>query len=215
MTDDGKSGFNPTLKAGDGWRKVVPLFSFRPPHPSYFSFPNFGISLSLPSMSPLLTWSKICVDPALRDLPFKVELTSRGILEMSPARPRHGEFQSRISTLLTQLLPKGRVIVECPIESVEGEVRVPDVAWIERGRERYNATETALIVAPDICVEVLSWSNTPEEMTHKREFCAVLGCREFWACTEAGAVTFHEAATGERLASSALCPSFPSTINLD
>ena len=165
-------------------------------------------------MPPILTWSKICAHPALRDLPFKVELTPRGILEMRPARPRHGEYQSKISTLLSQKLPKGRVITECPIESVAGEVRVPDVAWIERGRERYNATETALTSAPDICVEVLSWSNTPEEMTHKREFCAGLGCREFWTCTEAGAVTFLDAATGEALASSAVCPSFPAAIDL-
>jgi Uma2 family endonuclease len=166
-------------------------------------------------MPPILTWSKICADPALRDLPFKVELTPRGILEMSPARPRHGEYQGKITSLLSQLLPKGRVITECPIESVAGEVRVPDVAWIERGRERYNPTETALTVAPDICVEVLSWSNTPVEMTHKREFCAALGCREFWTCTEAGAVTFLDAVTGELLASSALCSSFPAMIDLD
>ena len=165
-------------------------------------------------MPPILTWSKICADPSLRDLPFKVELTPRGILEMSPARPRHGEYQGRITSLLVQLLPNGRVITECPIESAEGEVRVPDVAWIERGRERYNATETALVVAPDICAEVLSWSNTPQEMTHKREFCAALGCREFWTCTEAGAVTFFDAATGGKLAASALCLSFPTTIDL-
>ena len=165
-------------------------------------------------MPPILTWSKICANRSLRDLPFKVELTPRGILEMSPARPRHGEYQSKISSILTQLLPEGRVITECPIESLEGEVRVPDVAWIERGRERYNATETALTIAPDICVEVLSWSNTPEEMTHKREFYAALGCREFWTCTEAGAVTFLDAANGGTLAASAVCPAFTATIDL-
>jgi Uma2 family endonuclease len=119
---------------------------------------------------------------------------------MSPARPRHGEYQSEIGHLLRTLLPDGRVITECPIEGAEGEVRVPDVAWIQRGRERYNLTESALITAPDICVEVLSWSNTPEEIAHKRTFCAGLGCKEFWACSETGDLTFLDAPTGELLA---------------
>lgn len=166
-------------------------------------------------MPSILTWDTVCANPALRDLPFKVELTQRGILEMSPARPRHGEYQSRISTLLSQLLPHGRVITECPIAGVDGEVRVPDVAWIKRGRERYNATETALTMAPDICVEVFSWSNTVEEIAHKREFCAALGCVEFWTCTESGVVTFLIAVTGEPLARSAICPDFPAEIDLD
>src|SRR5258708_10370215 len=166
-------------------------------------------------MPALLTWSKICANPALRDLPFKVELTPRGILEMSPARPRHGEYQSEIGHLLRTMLPHGRVITECPIEGPEGEVRVPDVAWIARGRERYNPSETALTVAPDICVEVLSWSNTPEEMTHKRELYASLGGREFWTCTESGKLVFIDAATGDLLAKSKLCPAFPSEIKLD
>jgi len=130
-------------------------------------------------MPPILTWSKICADRSLRDLPFKVELTPRGILEMSPARPRHGEYQGKITSILSQLLPEGRIIPECPVESPEGEVRVPDVAWI-----------------------------------HKREFYAALGCHEFWTCTETGAVTFMQAATGETLAASAVCPAFPSTIDL-
>jgi hypothetical protein len=51
-------------------------------------------------------------------------------------------------------------------------------------------------------------------MTHKREFYAGLGCREFWTCTEAGAVTFLDAATGGTLAASAVCPAFPATIDL-
>lgn len=163
----------------------------------------------------ILTWSRVCANPALRDLPFKVELTPRGILEMSPARPRHGEYQNEIGHLLRSLLPGGRVITECPIEDSSGEVRVPDVAWIQRGRERYNPTETALAAAPDICVEVLSWSNTPEELAHKRRFCANLGGREFWTCTEKGAMTFYDAATGEVLERSAICPAFPAGICLD
>lgn len=166
------------------------------------------------SMPAILSWSSICANPALRDLPFKVELTERGILEMSPARPRHGEYQFRIGVLLDRLLPDGRVIVECPVEVASGEVRVPDVAWIRLGRERYNATSTSLTVAPDVWVEVLSWSNTPAELEHKRLVCAALGGSEFWTCSEAGEMIFLAAATGEQLETSSVCPAFPRQIAL-
>jgi Uma2 family endonuclease len=134
---------------------------------------------------------------------------------MSPARPRHGECQNEIGHLLRTVSPEGRVITECPIETPEGEVRVPDVAWIRKGSERYNPKQTALTAAPDICVEVLSWSNTAEEIARKRALYASLGCAEFWTCSEEGAVTFHEATTGAPLPASRLCPTFPAHIDLD
>jgi Uma2 family endonuclease len=161
----------------------------------------------------VLTWSRICQDPSFQDLPFKIEINDRGIVEMSPARPKHGEYQSRISALLGALLPDGRVIVECPIETTS-EVRVPDVVWIRKGTEQYNADETALTVAPQICVEVLSWSNTTEELEHKRQLYAEYGCQEFWTCTDEGEIRFVDAKPGEQLPHSILCPGFPVKIEL-
>ena len=161
-------------------------------------------------MKGALTWSQICRDKALAELPFKVELTPRGIIEMSPARPRHGKLQLRIGGLMEQMLPGGVVITECPIEGAD-QVRVPDVCWIAEGRERYNADETALVAAPDICVEVLSPNNTDEEMAAKRSFYGALGCKEFWTCAESGEMRFF-LPDGTALSASRISPDFPAQI---
>lgn len=161
-------------------------------------------------MKGTLTWSQICRDKALAELPFKVELTPRGIIEMSPARPRHGKLQSQIANLLDQLLAGGSVITECPIEGAD-QVRVPDVCWITEGCERYNADETALVAAPDICVEVLSPNNTDEEMAAKRLFYGALGCKEFWTCAESGRMGFF-LPDGAQLTASRISPDFPAQI---
>ena len=64
--------------------------------------------------------------------------------------------------------------------------------------------------APEICVEVLSPSNSPEEMDEKRQLYAARGCQEFWTCSEAGEMTFLDAASGGPMkCRSADLPEFP------
>lgn len=41
-------------------------------------------------------WLEITKDPSLADLPYKIELTAWGKLEMSPASYRHGLLQGTI-----------------------------------------------------------------------------------------------------------------------
>ena len=54
-----------------------------------------------------MTWAEVCDNPILQDLPFKIELNKWGNIEMSPARSRHGEYQSRIAYLLQLQRPDG------------------------------------------------------------------------------------------------------------
>lgn len=154
-----------------------------------------------------MTWDEICEDPNLRDLPFKIETNRRGQIIMSPARSRHGEYQSQITLLIWQLLPGGKPITECPIQTSAG-VRVPDVAWASAERRQ----PVIYTLAPEICVEVLSPYNDEQEMDEKRALYFEAGALEVWICAEDGGMTFYGPVGG--LPCSALCPEFPARVEI-
>jgi Uma2 family endonuclease len=166
-------------------------------------------------MNTAMTWEQICDDPHLRDLPYKIEQDRYGRIVMSPPpRADHGRYQILIGALLGSHLAGWAVYGECGIDTSEG-VKVPDVAAMPGERARRHRGATSLPEAPEICVEVLSWSNTSEEMDEKRRLYAGKGCLEFWTCSEDGRMTFFNAGTGQTLPQSALCPAFPPLIRLD
>ena len=166
-------------------------------------------------MPTAMTWEQICDDPHLRDLPYKIEQDRYGRIVMSPpANTDHGEYQARIAGILGFELPGYAVLIECGVDTPEG-VRVPDVAAMTRARRRLHNGRPSLPEAPDICIEVLSRFNTPEEMDEKRRLYAAKGCREFWTCSEEGQMTFFDAATGRLLPQSTLCQAFPPLIRLE
>lgn len=158
-----------------------------------------------------MTWDEVCADPCLQDLPYKIELNKWGNIEMSPARNRHGEFQTTIAHLLLMQKPDGVVVTECAIETSEN-VKVPDVAWTSNAR--YDAATTPDIVytdtAPEICVEIISPSNMLEEQMYKGQLYLQAGAEEFWICDERGGMRFFGAAGP--LERSRLCPGFPSQL---
>ena len=92
-----------------------------------------------------MTWREVCEDKSLADLPYKIELNRFGQIVMSPTRNKHGYFQAKIAVLLQQLLPQGRVLVECAVDTPEG-TKVADVAWATE--ERFRPSETQPIAWP-------------------------------------------------------------------
>lgn len=165
--------------------------------------------------SPTLTWEAICADRSLRDLPYKIETNRYSQIIMSPASSWHSAQGGEAGRLLISLLPWGRMLIECPVQTSDG-VRVPDVAWMSRERFKARRKTGALLVAPEICVEVLSPSNTREEMLNKMSLFFAAGAQEVWLCDEAGAVEFFtSASTPQPVPKSALCPDFPGQIDLD
>ena len=150
-----------------------------------------------------------CHDKSLQNLPYKVELNRQGQLVMSLTRNKHGFFQTRIGHLLQTLLPQGCAIVECAVDTEEGTY-VADAAWATLERWRILEDEFSCLVAPQICVEVWSPSNTPEEISMKRRLYLQKGALEFWYCDKEGALSFFNA--GGALAESILCPKFPHRI---
>ena len=158
-----------------------------------------------------MKWSEVINDKTLQDLPYKIELNEWGNIVMSPASNRHGLIQSKIVRLLNQLDDSGETFSECSIETDRG-VKVADVIWGSQHFFEHNGLETPYRVAPEICVEVLSPSNTMAEMEEKKGLYLAQGAEEVWVCDEDGQLTFFNACN--RLTHSERFPSFPTQISL-
>jgi Uma2 family endonuclease len=156
-----------------------------------------------------VTWKDLCLDSRFQDLPFKIELNGRGQIIMSPTRNLHGFFSFRIGELLKRHLPNGEVIMECAVDTADG-TKEADAAWVSRKRWAIIRDQYSSSVAPEICVEVTSVSNTREELLRQKDLYLAAGAREYWLCSEDGKLEFH-AAHGQ-MKRSALAPKFPFTI---
>lgn len=124
-------------------------------------------------------WKEVLANPALRDLPYKVETTRAGAVLMSPASNWHGYAQSQISYSLRRRRRGGVVIAECSILTNEG-VKVADVAWASDAFIKDNGFRTPYQVAPEICVEIVSPGNTESEIEAKVNLYLAKGALEAW-----------------------------------
>ena len=142
-----------------------------------------------------MQWSEVISNPLLQDLPFKIELNKFGNILMSPASNHHGRLQVQMSINLSNMLPQGEVIVECSIETRDG-VKVADVAWASNEFIDTFAYKTPYPKAPEICVEIVSPSNSKAEIENKVNLYLAKGAHEVWIVYEKGKVdTFTH--TGE------------------
>ncbi len=156
-----------------------------------------------------MNWSEVIADPCLQDLPYKIELNQYGAIVMTPASNRHARRQSRIYDLLSDLKSDGEMIVECAVATQQG-VRVPDVAWMSNAFVKEHGETTPYEQAPELCIEVVSPSNSRREMEEKVQLFFGQGAQEVWLCSEAGALEFFSPAGA--LKSSVLFPEFPLTL---
>lgn len=142
-----------------------------------------------------MQWSEVIASPYLQDLPFKIELNRYGKIEMSPASNQHGRLQVYLATLLERKLKKGEAITECSIATDEG-VKVADVVWCSKTFIKQYGYKTPYSHAPEICVEVVSPSNSREEMCNKVKLYLEAGALEVWIYWENGTVDFYNS-TGQ------------------
>ena len=157
-----------------------------------------------------MTWEEVCDHPSLRGLPFKIEQDRFGRILMSPVAPRHSILQRRFQQILEDALG-GVALPECAVRTREG-VRGADVAWMEEPFALEHQDASAFPVAPPVCVEVRSASNTRAEMEEKVVLYLAAGAQEVWIRERDGRVRFfgHE---GER-ETSAMVPGAPTTVTL-
>ena len=134
-------------------------------------------------------WAEVINDPTLHDLPYKIELNAEGTIEMSPANNWHAAVQAYLAHFLRETLPDSMVYTECSILTVAG-VRVPDVAWGCADFVKEQGVNTPFGRAPEICVEILSPSNSPKEIDAKVKAFLAAGAREVWLARASEGVSF-------------------------
>ena len=146
-------------------------------------------------------WQQMLCDPMLNDIPGKLELNDWGTIELTPPNTRHAILQAFVAYELRRCRPDGTTLGECGIETDIG-VRVPDVAWASSEfMDRYGA-ESPLPRAPELCVEVLSPTNSTIEMQEKTAAYLAEGATEVWLVALDGTVEMFDASG--RIAVSAL-----------
>ena len=153
-------------------------------------------------------WQELVDDPELARWPGKVETDRFGRTIMSPPPAfGHVSYAGKIIRWLNELLPDGRALPETPVLTADG-IKVPDVTWISAAYAQELETKKPLVLelAPEICVEVLSPSNSKPEMNEKRALYFEAGAQEVWICGLDGKMEFY---TQDLSTASRLCPLFP------
>ena len=110
------------------------------------------------------------------------ELHHGEVILMPPPKWRHTRIQKQLEKLLQQAIgDSGTVIMEMPFQpSPEHEVWQADVAVLPLERAKRIGGDEYLQGAPDLVVEVLSPSNTAQEINDKIAVCLESGCASFW-----------------------------------
>ncbi len=158
-----------------------------------------------------MTWEEICADPALANLPYRIETDKWGNILMSPPPGIDHSFQqSRINILLDRLMKGGYSLTECPVQTAGG-VRAMDAAWMSQERFDHGSQgKNVYQIAPEICVEVRSPRNSFAEIQEKMSLYFGVGAVECWVCDRGGRMSFFDAEGP--IPRSELCPDFPDTI---
>ena len=163
----------------------------------------------------LKRWEQLCADPELAKLPHRIETDRHGnVIMMPPPGGLHGYRQGEIAYLLRSLMQKGRSVTECPISTSDG-VKAADVGWFSKERHDPIATKVCFPISPEICVEVISPSNSESEIDEKKALYFQAGAEEVWICDLEGAMRFHLKASPDMATNaSELCLDFPRAIEL-
>lgn len=137
--------------------------------------------------STMVTVSPRATEDDLRAAPDdgqKYELVD-GALVVSPAGTRHGLVGARLSARLTAFVEAGRLgyVVDSStgFRLPGGNVRLPDVAFIARGRfHDERIPEDFSDVPPDLAIEILSPSDRPRFVLDKVGEYLQAGVRLVW-----------------------------------
>ena len=119
----------------------------------------------------------MCEDPCLTSVPGKLELDLWGRMVMSPPGTYHALIQGRLLRRLAMLGGEG--FGETPIVTAKG-LFVTDAAWGSADFVKRHGSETPLRRAPEICIEVISPSNSAKELNEKRFGYLEAGAEEVW-----------------------------------
>lgn len=154
----------------------------------------------LPRDALLRRWQDVLTDPLFKQTPYRVELNRWGTIEMTPVKPHHSRVAKRLAQALERALG-GEAYTELAIALTSG-LRVPDVAWcsaefLSRHAEEFAPGSLALSVPPELCIEVMSESDTLGELREKAAAYVAAGAKEAWIVLLDFSIRFYDA-SGER-----------------
>ncbi len=158
-----------------------------------------------------MNWQEVTEHPSLRDLPFKIELNQYGAIIMNPVKLNCSVRKGEIVCLVGNIRPEGVTPVGFAIATPKG-TKVADVAWLSQERWHRLKGKVEADIAPEVCVEVLSMSNTTDEIKTKRKLYFAQGAQEVWSCDPYGKMSFYDAKG--KLARSVMFPDFPDHIEI-
>lgn len=158
-----------------------------------------------------MEWNEVIEHPSLRDSPFKIELNKYGQIIMNARNIRRSAYQGQISVILQNLRQDGITLTECAIWTQKG-TKCADVAWASWEVFEKIEGKTEAEVAPDICVEVLSSSNSEKEMKQKRKLYFEQGAKEVWMCNEYGDMKFYD--ENGKIENSLMFSAFPKNVGI-
>ncbi len=173
--------------------------------------PN-GCLFMTPLEEPALTWEQLATThPIFPNLHWKLETNARNQIFLSPPpNLEHQEYGAAILVLLFELMKGGKPIYEAGVKTSDG-TRIPDIVWISTEKRAQRKGRPSLPSSPELCVEILSPSNTKLEIEQKKSLYFEGGAQEVWICDRRGKMTFY--AKSVLLRKSRLCPGFPGQIN--
>jgi Uma2 family endonuclease len=119
----------------------------------------------------------LCDDPCYANVPGKIELDVWGRMVMSPASSYHSALQVAVAGKLAVL--GGRAFVELSVITSVG-ILVADVAWASDEFMRSRGFETPYTRSPELCIEVVSPSNSRKELREKVAAYLEAGATEAW-----------------------------------
>ena len=119
----------------------------------------------------------LCEDRLYANIPGKIEIDVWGRLLMSPASNYHSALQTELARRLGAL--GGKAFVEASVVTAVG-VLVADAAWASAEFMRAHKFQTPYRKAPELCVEVVSPSNSRKELREKIDAYLAAGASEVW-----------------------------------
>ncbi|MCC6540320.1 MAG: Uma2 family endonuclease [Bryobacterales bacterium] len=111
-----------------------------------------------------------------------VELHHGKVVRMTRPKKRHDDCTMRIHDALpVGARKRGVAAREFTFRPMpEHELRVADFAWVARERWQQTDPDDNLRGAPEFVVEVVSPSNTADELQERKQLCLATGCVEYW-----------------------------------
>jgi Uma2 family endonuclease len=114
--------------------------------------------------------------------PFYYELRHGELVQVTRPKLQHSIIQQRLQSLVKQRTGDAFwVTIELPFRALpEYELRAADVGAVATGRLTKADPDGYLQGSPDLVIEVLSPSNTADEIIDKERLCLETDCLEFW-----------------------------------